>query len=205
MTPIRPKLVLLLTIVAALSLSTVAYAATFSSAKVNSAFAEPSTADPSVVDLALGMRKTASDVIDEANSAYAHSTCDGCRSVAIAFQVVIVQSSPSTVTPENVALALNDGCTGCSSLAIAHQFVVGKGEPVRITSRGVEQLLDVGDDLLRLERTYEDYTDAEIQARTDADAAKVRSILDTELRPLHDGHKVPDVADDREVRRAPAA
>ena len=109
------------------------------------------------------------------------------------------------MTPHNVAIAVNDECSGCSVLALAYQFVIGRGEPVRLTRRGREQLLDVGDDLLRLDRTYEDYTDAEIQARTDADAAKVRSILDAELRPLHDGHKVPGVADDREVRRAPAA
>lgn len=196
---------LLLSLLAALAIAGVANAATFSSAKTNAARAEAlTTPHASVFDLALGLRENDTDLVDEANSAFAHSTCDGCRTVAIAFQVVIVQSRPSTVTPENVALAVNEECNGCSSLAIAHQFVVGKGEPARITSRGRKQLLAVGDDLLRLERSYEDLTDAEIQTRADADAAKVRSILSTELVPIPGGGDKPDVEDDREVRRAAA-
>jgi hypothetical protein len=106
------------------------------------------------------------------------------------------------VTPENVALAVNEGCNGCSSLAIAHQFVVGKGEPARITSRGRKQLLAVGDDLVHIEKSYKDLTDAEIQTRADADAAKVRSILAAELVPVKSGGDKPDVDDDRQVQRA---
>jgi hypothetical protein len=192
-----------LVLLAVLSLGSFAYAATFTSAKINSADAEAAGApSTSVVDLALGLRENATDTIDESNSAIAHSTCDACRSVGIAFQVVIVQSSsPSTITPENVAVALNENCTGCSSLAIAHQFVVGRGEPARITSSGKRQLFAVGDDLLRLERSYRDLTDAEIQARTDADAAKVGAILDAELVPVHPGGPKPDVTDRRLVDR----
>jgi putative peptide zinc metalloprotease protein len=196
---------LLLSLLAALAIAGVAHAATFSSSKTNAARAEAlTTPDASVFDLALGYRENDTDLVDEANSAFAHSTCDGCRTVAIAFQVVIVQSRPSTVTPENVALAVNEECNSCSSLAIAHQFVVGKGEPARITSRGRKQLLAVGDDLLRIERSYKDLTDAEIESRADADAAKVRSILSTELVAVHDGGDKPDFEDDREVRRAAA-
>jgi putative peptide zinc metalloprotease protein len=193
----------LLALVAALSLGAVAYAATFTTAKGNNAEAEAAGAPgTSVIDLALGMRENDTDVVDEANSAFAHSTCDDCRSVAIAFQVVIVQSRPSTVTPANVAVALNENCNACSSLAIAHQFVVGKGEPARITKSGRRQLAAVGDDLLRLERSYEELPDAEIQARADADAAKVREILDTELVPAKRGGAKPDYEDKRLVDRA---
>lgn len=193
-----------LVLLATLSLGTLAYAATFTSAKINAADAEASTpAGTSVIDLALGLRENATDTVDESNSAVAHSTCDDCRSVGIAFQVVIVQSTPSTVTPENIAVALNENCTGCSSLAIAHQFVVGRGAPAKITSSGRRQLLAVGDDLLRLERSYKQLTDAEIQSRADADAVKVKSILDAELVPVHRGAK-PDVVDKRLVDRAAA-
>jgi hypothetical protein len=202
MTKLKP---LLLALVAALAIAGVAHAATFSSAETNAARAEAlTTPNVSVFDLALGMRENDTDVVHELNSAYAHSTCDGCRTVAIAFQVVIVQSRPSDVQPQNVALALNEGCTGCSSLALGYQFVVGKGEPARITSRGRKQLLAVGDDLLRLERSYKDLTDAEIQTRADADEAKVRSILATELVPIRGGGDKPKFEDDRQVRRAAA-
>lgn len=202
MIKLRLKLVVLV-LLATLAFGSVAYAATFTSAKINAAEAEAAAAPgTSVFDLALGLRENATDVVDETNSAVAHSTCDGCRSVGIAFQVVIVQSTPSTVTPENVAVALNENCTACSSLAIAHQFVVGKGEPARITSSGRRRLAAVGEDLLRLERSYGQLTDAEIQARADADAAKVRAILDTELVPAKRGGAKPDYEDRRLVDRA---
>lgn len=205
MTKIRLKL-LLLTIVVALSLGTVSYAASsasFSAAKANSAYAEASAAPKTqVFDLALGLRENDSDTVDESNDATAYATCDECRAIAIAFQVVIVQSRPSTVVPQNVALAVNEACSGCSSLAIAHQFVVGKGQPARITKSGRRQLRAVAGDLLALERSYKRYTDAEIQARADRDAAKVRAILDAELVPVGGGGDADvDVEQDREVRR----
>ncbi|MEA2156028.1 MAG: putative peptide zinc metalloprotease protein [Solirubrobacteraceae bacterium] len=202
MTKLRLKIAVL-ALAAVFSLGAVAYGATFTSAKTNSATAELlSTPNASLFDLALGFRENATDTIDETNAAFAHSTCDGCRTVAIAFQVVIVQSaSPSQITPTNVAVALNENCTGCSSLALAHQFVVGRGGPARITSDGRKRLFAVGDDLLAIERNYQALTDAEIQSRVDADAAKVRSILSTELVPLHSGGPKPGFEDDRSIDR----
>jgi hypothetical protein len=201
MTKVRFRIALL-ALVLALLLGAVAYGATFTAAKGNNAEAQATGApNTSVFDLALGLRENDTDVVDEANSAFAHSTCDGCRSVALAYQVVIVQGTPSQVTPANVAVALNENCTGCSSLALAYQFVVGKGEPARITKSGRRQLATVGDDLLRLERSYTQYTDAEIQARADADAAKVGAILDTELVPVDAGGPKPDVQENRKLDR----
>ncbi len=203
MTMIRFKL-LLATLAAALALGGVAYAATFTAAKHNAAYVElaPQTPDASRLDLALGLRQNDTDVVDEENSALAISRCDGCRSIAIAFQVVIVQGNPAEVRPQNVAVALNEECDGCSALALAHQFVVGRGEPARITSAGREQLYDVGRDLLRLERDYRRYTDAQISARVAGHAADVKEILDRELVPVRAGGSKPDVEEDREVRRA---
>ena len=64
-----------------------------SGAKDNEAVAEPSAAGDSVIDLAFSVRETASDVIDETNTAVAYANCEACRAVAIAFQIVIVQGS----------------------------------------------------------------------------------------------------------------
>ncbi len=191
---------ILLTLVAALSIGAVAHAASFTTAKSNSAYAEPTASNPSVFDMAFGLRENASDTIDESNDATAYATCDDCRAIAIAFQVVIVQSRPSTVVPTNVALAVNDGCSRCSSLAVAHQFVVGRGEPARITKRGRKELLGVAEDLLRVERDYKRYTNAQIESRADRAAAEVREILDDELVAV-DGTGKPDVDDDRRIER----
>lgn len=145
--------------------------------------------------------RNASDGIDETNTATAYANCDGCRAVAIAFQIVIVQIRPSTITPLNLALAVNERCSGCSALAVAHQFVVGKGEPARLTSRGRSQLLVVAADLLRIEQTYRRLTNAQIESRTSAAAARVKTILAAELKPI-DGSGDPSVTMTRRVDRA---
>lgn len=199
MNPIRFKL-LVLTLLAALALGGAAYAASFSAAKADDAYAEASRAPgTSVADLALGLRQNATETVDERNGAIAYSSGDGCRSVALAFQVVVVQGSPSTVTPKNVALALDEGCSRCTSLALAYQFVAGRGEPARLTEDGREDLGDVARDLLALERSYARLTDDEIRARAERNAAEVRRILDTELVPVRRGGDDPDVDESRRV------
>ncbi|MEA2192952.1 MAG: putative peptide zinc metalloprotease protein [Solirubrobacteraceae bacterium] len=198
----KPRIkLLLLTLVAALSLGAVAHAASFTTEKNNAALAQPTKAGASDFDMAFGMRENDTDVVDEQNTATAYANCDDCRAVAIAFQIVIVQSRPSTITPLNLALAVNEGCSGCKALAIADQFVVGKGEPARLTSRGRSQLLAVADSLLAIEKSYRKLTNAEIEARTASAADKVRAILDAELKPI-DGSGDPSVTMTKRVDRA---
>ncbi len=193
---------LLLAVLAALSIGAVAHAASFTTAKDNSAYAEASGPGASDFDLAFGLRENKTAIVDESNSATAYGNCDNCRAIAIAFQIVIVQSATqTTVAPQNIALAVNEGCSGCSALAIAHQFVAGKGEPATITAKGRRQLAVVAGDLLRLERTYKQYTNAQIEARANSAAAKIRATLSTELVPV-DGRGEPDVDEHRRLDRA---
>lgn len=59
------------------------------------------------------------------NQAFSYShDCTGCRSVTIAFQVILVEGSPKVVAPENYATAYNVSCTGCVTEAFARQLVV---------------------------------------------------------------------------------
>jgi len=150
----------------------------------NKAQAEARHAGDSVIDLAFSVRETASEVIDDSNSAVAYASCEACRAVAIAFQIVIVQGDPNTVTPTNVAVAVNDQCQGCSTLALAYQFVVGSGEPVEFTEEGLRRLERIRKDFAQLEQEYSSLTNEEIKARTDAYAAEIRDILATELVPV---------------------
>ena len=125
----------------------------------------------------------------------AYANCEACRAVAIAFQIVIVQGSPDTVTPQNVAVAVNDQCPDCSTLAVAYQFVVGRGEPVEFTKRGLERLAAVRKQLEKLEKQYGKLTNEQILARTDAFAVEIRDILANDLVPV-DG-------DDKGDKRGP--
>jgi len=166
--------------------------------KDNKAEAVASGAGDSVIDLAFSVRENASEVIDETNSAVAYANCEACRAVAIAFQIVIVQGDPNTVTPTNVAVAVNNECPGCSTLAIAYQFVVGRGEPVEFTPQGLARLEKIRKEFAKLEGEYANLTNEQILARTDAFAAEIRDILATELVPIDRTSRGSDKRIDRE-------
>lgn len=108
------------------------------------------------------------DVVDPLNLAEAYGKCTGCRAVAISFQVVIVTERPTTVVPENYAVAVNDQCTSCDVRAGAFQFVRG-GEGMVLTDRGYAKLMHIkqlfrgamsaggrGDDLMARAQRYAD-------------------------------------------------
>lgn len=160
-----------------------------SSGKHNRATARVTSAGSSRFDLAIGARETRSNVIDEKNTASAYARCVDCRGVAIAFQLVVVQSRPKRIVPENLAVAVNDGCKRCSTLAIAYQFVVGRGEPVEVTGTGRRRLAEIYAGLNALEDDYRELSDDAVRVRADAYAAQVREVLDSELVARDDGRR----------------
>jgi len=84
------------------------------------------------------------DTLDSANLAIAKSTdCTGCRSIAVAFQGILLGSSPSTFDPGNVATAANAGCTSCVSFAFAYQDIVSTPGPAYLTQSGRAAVADV--------------------------------------------------------------
>ena len=62
-------------------------------------------------------------VVDHKNIANAAARCTDCRATAIAFQIVLVNGSPTQLVPHNQAVAINDQCTNCVVYAGARQFV----------------------------------------------------------------------------------
>jgi putative peptide zinc metalloprotease protein len=165
----------------------------------SAAVAVNTTDGTTVFELAFDIRKVTSEVVDQTNTAIAYSSCKECRTVAISIQILLVQGSPTTVTPQNVAVAVNDQCTLCDSLALAYQFAVGGGaEPVTLTPRGWFQLFKIKRELNRL--PVQQLTDAEITTRVNALMDQVGTILDTELttRPRR-----PQGRDDERERAPP--
>jgi putative peptide zinc metalloprotease protein len=134
----------------------------------------------SIFRLAFDIRRVTGDVVNQTNAAIAYSSCKDCRTVAISVQILLVQGSPTTVTPQNYAVAVNDQCTLCDSLALAYQFAVGGGpDPVYLTGRGVRQLMAIKRELRRI--PVDELSDTEITARVDALMDRVATVLDTEL------------------------
>src|SRR5215216_4906077 len=85
------------------------------------------------------------------NKAEARASCTHCKATAIAFQIVLVNGSPATVMPKNLAESINDECTECTAVAEARQFVRVFPEPVKLTTGGRAVLSDVRRQLAALE------------------------------------------------------
>jgi putative peptide zinc metalloprotease protein len=58
------------------------------------------------------------------NEAYAAASCRDCRTVAVAFQVVLLVGSVDVVVPQNLSTAVNYACLECVTYALATQLVV---------------------------------------------------------------------------------
>ncbi|NJC72979.1 hypothetical protein HC031_25155 [Planosporangium thailandense] len=58
------------------------------------------------------------------NEAYALASCRGCRTVAVAFQVVLVVGQANIVVPQNISAAVNYSCVECVTDALAQQLVL---------------------------------------------------------------------------------
>jgi len=84
--------------------------------------------------------------VNSTNIAKATATsCTGCRSVAVAFQAIVVGSDPSIFTPGNAAAAVNSACTGCTSFAYAFQVLVQSPGPASLTPDGRAAVQSVAD------------------------------------------------------------
>lgn len=75
--------------------------------------------------------------VNDTNLAIAQAVdCTGCRSVAVAFQAVLVGGDPSVFTPGNAAAATTGGCEGCVAFAFAFQYLVSTPGPAHLTPAG---------------------------------------------------------------------
>ena len=79
--------------------------------------------------------------VDSANSAYALASCADCKTVAVAFQVVIVVGQSNAIAPENLAAAINYNCISCVTLALAQQLVVTVDRPLSDEARAQVEAL----------------------------------------------------------------
>jgi putative peptide zinc metalloprotease protein len=123
--------------------------------------------------------RTNRDVVDNDNAAVAIASCTDCRTIAVAFQVVLVFSEPSTLTTDNLAIAMNIECTDCETLASAYQWVQGTDGTVHFSSEGQQALAEIRQALHDLVRS--DLPLEELQAQLDQLADQLEAVLAQEL------------------------
>jgi putative peptide zinc metalloprotease protein len=147
----------------------------------NAAIAVNTKDGTTVFKVAFAIRHVMKDVVDEANGAVAYASCTDCAAVAIAFEIVLIESDASVITPTNIAIAINENCEMCVAVAEAYQFVLGTGGIVHFDSEGNRILSEIRRELHSLRK--EDLTIEQLQARLDAIAARIRDVLANHLVP----------------------
>lgn len=153
----------------------------------NSAVAVNTKDGTSVIDFSFSLARVMGSVVDNQNAAVAFSSCESCRAVAVAIQVVLVMSDPDVVTPENYAIAINQLCSLCESMALAYQIVIGVDGPVRFTPEGSRALADIRHALAQLEQRADDLSLEEIRLAVEDIVAQLKDVLATHVVPAGDG------------------
>jgi putative peptide zinc metalloprotease protein len=148
----------------------------------NAAIAVNTKDGTTVFKIAFAIRHVMSDVVTETNAAVAYNSCTECASVAIAFEIVLIESNASVISPTNVAIAINENCTTCVAIAEAYQFVLSTGGLVHFDSEGNRILAEIRKELHSLKK--EDLTIEQLQAKLDDIAARIADVLANHLVPV---------------------
>jgi putative peptide zinc metalloprotease protein len=146
----------------------------------NAAIAVNTKDGTTVFKVAFAIRHVMSDVVTETNAAVAYNSCTDCASVAIAFEIVLIQSDASVISPTNIAIAFNENCSTCVAVAEAYQFVLGNGGgAVHFDAEGNRILAELRRRLHSLRK--EDLTIDQLQAILDDMSAQIADVLANHL------------------------
>jgi putative peptide zinc metalloprotease protein len=145
----------------------------------NAAIAVNTKDGTTVFKVAFAIRHVMSDVVDETNAAVAYNSCTDCASVAIAFEIVLIESDASVISPTNLAIAFNENCTTCIAVAEAYQFVLGTGGLVHFDAEGNRILAELRRRLHALRK--EDLTIDQLQVILDDISARIADVLANHL------------------------
>ena len=122
------------------------------------------TTDGSVAyDVSFALVWVEGDTAVNRNEAYALASCRDCRTVAVAFQVVLLVGSVDVVVPENVAVAVNYACVECVTQALATQLVVTL--PGELSQAGTDELAAIWAELQTFGEELEGLPLAELRDR----------------------------------------
>jgi putative peptide zinc metalloprotease protein len=118
----------------------------------------------------------AEGVVDNVNSAYALASCENCKTVAVAFQAVIVVGQSNAIAPQNLAAAINYNCIACVTQALAQQLVVTIDRPLGDGARA--QVEALWKQMVAFGEALEGLSFAEIQARLSSYEQQLLTIIE---------------------------
>ena len=109
------------------------------------------------------------------NEAYALASCRDCRTVAVAFQVVLLVGSVDVVVPQNLAAAVNYACVECVTYALATQLVVSLDGP--LSEDGARDLAAIWAELAEFGEQIEGVPLAELRDRLTEFEARILDVV----------------------------
>jgi putative peptide zinc metalloprotease protein len=158
---------------------TTAEPTTPAASKDNAAVATNTVDGSLVFRLAFDLRFILDGAIDHSNAAVAYASCDGCRTIAIAIQVLIAMGELQTIAPTNTAVAINDRCPSCETLAYAYQLVFGLPDILYLTQEGRAEIATILAALVLLGSS--DAPIDELRVQIDALMLELRDVVAREL------------------------
>lgn len=148
----------------------------------NTAVAVNTRDGSSVYAVRLKVVLVSGDTVDSQNAAVAAASCADCQTVAIALEGVLITGDAETISPENVAIAINEGCSGCQTLAYAYQNVQTTDGKVRLTGAGRKRIAELRSELNGLRTSGLDIL--AVKQRVDEVAAAFADVLATAVVPI---------------------
>jgi putative peptide zinc metalloprotease protein len=119
------------------------------------------------------------------NEAYAAASCRDCRTVAVAFQVVLLVGSVDVVVPQNLSTAVNYACLECVTYALATQLVVTVPGP--LSDAASQELAAIWADLQEFGQQIEGVPLAELRDRLSDFEARILDVVRPEVTEAPEG------------------
>jgi putative peptide zinc metalloprotease protein len=168
----------------------------------------------SLFDFAFKIRRVMNEVVDNQNAAVAYASCEECQTVATSIQIVLVFSDPQVITPENFAIALNEGCDTCETIASAYQFVFSVPEKFKFSEAAWQRIVEIREQIEELGQAFEDgdLTAVDLQAQIDALVDELRTVIKDDIaaggaakgKDAEEGEEAADEDTDTDTGEQPA-
>jgi putative peptide zinc metalloprotease protein len=129
-------------------------------------------------DVAFALVWADGDTVTNTNEAYALASCTDCRTVAVAFQVVLIVGQADVVVPQNIAAAVNYSCVECVTQALATQLVVTLSGPLGEDT--MAQLAALWKEIAAFGATISDVPLSEVRSRLSDYERQILAVLDTD-------------------------
>jgi len=113
------------------------------------------------------------------NEAFAAAACRDCRTVAVAFQVVLLVGSVDVVVPQNLSTAVNYACLECVTYALATQLVVTVPGP--LSDAATQELSAIWAELQEFGEQIEGLPLAELRDRLTDFEARILDVVRPDL------------------------